>query len=123
MDDLIELAVRVQEAETFDTVNVSTGTTITINEICKKIRELMKSDLLPEYEEVSRFWVKYPELYSEPYPISTKIMEHEVLKYTCLSNRHAYEAYGWKPMISLDEGIRKTVEFSCKMLEKAGRPM
>ena len=123
VDDLIELAVRVQEAETFDTVNVSTGTTITINEICKKIRELMKSDLLPEYEEVSRFWVKYPELYSEPYPISTKIMEHEVLKYTCLSNRHAYEAYGWKPMISLDEGIRKTVEFSCKMLEKAGRPM
>ena len=121
VDDLIELAVRVKEAETFDTVNVSTGTTITINEICKKITELMKSDLLPEYEEVSQFWVNYPELYSDPYPISTKIMEHEVLKYTCLSNRHAYEAYGWKPMISLDEGIRKTVEFSCKMLEKAGR--
>jgi UDP-glucose 4-epimerase len=119
VDDLIELAVRVQKADSFDVVNVSTGTTVTINTICQKITEIMKSELAPKYEEVSHFWANYPELYKEPYPISTKILEHEVLKYTCLSNEHALQKYGWKPLTSLDEGIRRTVDFSCKILEKA----
>ena len=119
VDDLIELAVRVQKAESFDVVNVSTGTTVTINTICQKITDVMKSNLSPNYEEVSHFWANYPELYAEPYPISTKILEHEVLKYTCLSNEHAYQQYGWKPSTSLDEGIRRTVDFSCMVLEKA----
>ena len=119
VDDLIDLAIKVQKAENFDVVNVSTGKTVTINTICQKITEYMKSGLKPVYEEVAHFWANYPELYEQPYPISTKIMEHEVLKYTCLSNEHAYEAYGWRPKTSLDEGIQKTVEFSCKVLEKA----
>ncbi len=120
VDDLIELAVRVMKAEHYDVVNVSTGKTVTINEICEKITKLMGSDKKPEYMEVGHFWANYPELYREPYPISTGLMEHEVLKYTCLSNEHAFKEYGWKPETSLDEGIAKTVEFSCKVLEKAG---
>ncbi len=119
VDDLIDLAIRVQKAEGYDVVNVSTGKTVTINTICQKITDYMKSDLKPKYEEVAHFWANYPELYYEPYPISAKIMEHEVLKYTCLSNKHAYETYGWKPKTSLEEGIRRTVDFSCKVLEKA----
>ncbi len=121
VDDLIELAVRVQKAEKFDVVNVSTGMTVTINTICQKITEIMGSDIKPVYEEVAHFWSKYPELYEEPYPISTKIMEHEVLKYTCLSNEHALKEYGWKPATSLEEGIRRTVDFSIKVLKKAKR--
>ena len=119
VEDLIDLAIRVQRAETFDIVNVSTGNTVTINTIYKKIASMMNSDLKPRYEETAHFWSNYPELYEGPYPISTKIMEHEVLKYTCLSNEHAYNEYGWKPMTSLNDGIRKTIDFSCKVLEKA----
>lgn len=119
VDDLIDLAVRVKDAKHFDVVNVSTGKTITINDICEKITEIMGSDKKPQYEEVGHFWDNYPELYRKPYPISMALMEHEVLKYTCLSNEHAYKEYGWTPKTSLEEGIRKTVEFSCKVLEKA----
>jgi UDP-glucose 4-epimerase len=79
----------------------------------------MGEDVQPEYAETGHFWANYPELYDKPYPISTEIMEHEVLKYTCLSNEHAYKEYGWKPKTLLAEGIRNTVEFSCKVLEKA----
>lgn len=118
IDDLIDLAVRVRGASQFDIVNVSTGKTTTINEIYKMIADDMKTDILPQYAEVNHFWANYPELYKEPYPIVTEIIEHEVLKYTCLSNEHAYMTYGWKPRISLDEGIRRTVDFSCKILEK-----
>lgn len=120
VDDLIDLAVLVSKAEGSDTVNVSTGVTVSINEIAAMICNEMKTDIRPEYAEVGHFWAKYPELYKEPYPISEKLMENEVLKYTCLANIHAYEVYGWKPKTSLEEGIRRTVEFSCKVLERQG---
>lgn len=119
VDDLIDLALKVRSAKGFDTVNVSTGRTVTINEIYRIIREQMGSDLEPEYAEVGHFWANYPELYAKPYPISEKIMEREVLKYTCLSNEHAQKEYGWQPKTSLEEGIKNTVEFSCKVLKKA----
>lgn len=121
VDDLIDLAVKVRKATQFDVVNVSTGSTVTINEIYQIITKYMGVDVEPDYAEVGHFWADYPGLYDGPYPISTQIMEHEVLKYTCLSNDHAFNTYGWKPKTSLSDGIRNTVEFSCKVLEKANK--
>lgn len=118
VDDLIDLAILVQKAEKFDVVNVSTGSTVSINTIYNKIVETMGMNIEARYESVDHFWSKYPELYRKPYPISTEIMKREVIKYTCLSNEHAYEEYGWRPKTSLEEGIMKTVDFSCKVLEK-----
>ena len=119
VDDLIDLAILVSKAEKYDTVNVSTGTTVSINKIADIICRQMETDIRPEYAEVSHFWSKYPELYAKPYPISEKMLENEVLKYTCLSNQHAKDEYGWQPKTSLEEGIRNTVDFSVKVLEKA----
>ena len=119
VDDLIDLALKVSSAEHFDTVNVSTGKTVTINEIYKIIEKCMGIKREPEYAEVGHFWANYPELYETPYPISVEMMEHEVLKYTCLSNEHAKKEYGWQPKTSLEEGIKNTVDFSVKVLEKA----
>ncbi len=118
VDDLIDLAVAVQKANQFDVVNVSTGMTVTINEIYRIIMDYMVLDIKPVYKDTSHFWHNYPELYSEPYPISQKLLENEVLKYTCLSNEHAFNTYGWKPKTSLAEGIKKTVEFSVEVLKK-----
>lgn len=117
VSDLIDLAILVLKNEKYDTVNVSTGTTISINKITEIIKEKMgKTNIETKYADVSNYWVHYPELYEKPYPINNKLMEHEVLKYTCLSNEHAYENYGWKPKVSIDEGIQKTVDFSVKVL-------
>lgn len=120
VDDLIDLAILVCKAEHFDIVNVSAGNAVSINNIAEMIRQAMGSEIKPLYEETEHFWINYPELYQKPYPISEKMMEHEVLKYTCLSNKHAYEEYGWKPKTTLQQGIRNTVEFSCSILERAG---
>lgn len=117
VDDLIELAVRVQQATGYDVVNVSTGTTISINKIAGIIAEEMGCTDIPiEYAETAHFWHNYPELYSEPYPINNALMEHEVLKYTCLSNEHAKDVYGWIPATDIREGIKKTIDFSLKVL-------
>lgn len=118
VDDLIDLAVLVSESEESDTVNVSTGITVSINEIADLIGREMKTDIKPEYTDAGHFWSKYPELYEKPYPISEKLMEKEVVKYTCLSNKHAKDKYGWSPKTSLEEGIKNTVAFSCGVLER-----
>lgn len=121
VDDLIDLAIAVMKAEKFDVVNVSTAETVSINEIAHIIQEMMDCNAIPiEYAETAHFWANYPELYSTPYPIKTELLEHEVLKYTCLSNKHAQEEYGWSPKTSLRDGIKNTVDFSCKVLEGAG---
>ncbi len=119
VDDLIELALLVRKAEGFDIVNVGTQKTVSINQIAQIIAEEMGCiEVTPEYAETAHFWAKYPELYAKPYPIDAKMMEHEVLKYTCLSNRHAKEAYGWEPKTELREGIRRTVAFSVAALKR-----
>lgn len=86
VDDLINLAILVQKNNDFDIVNVSTEKTISINEIASIIaKEMNCEDIKIEYANVNHFWSNYPELYNKPYPISEKVLEHEVLKYTCLS--------------------------------------
>lgn len=119
VDDLIDLALLVRKNKSFDTVNVSTGKVVSIKEITALIAEAMgKEKIKTKYMKVSHFWNNYPELYSKPYPISTELLEHEVLKYTCLSNEHAYNNYGWQPKTSLKEGIDKTVKYTCEILDK-----
>ena len=120
VDDLIELAILVLKSESFDIVNVSTGKTISINKIADIIKEKMNcKDIKIEYANTSHYWINYPELYEGAYPINNELLEHEVLKYTCLSNDHAKEKYGWEPKTSIEEGIQRTVDFSVKVLKEA----
>ena len=120
VDDLLDLALLVSKGNDFDIVNVSTGRAISINEIANIIASEMNCQNIEiKYRDVEKFWEKYPELYETSYPISNEVLAHEVLKYTCLSNKHAKEKYGWTPKTDIYEGIRKTVEFSCRVLENA----
>lgn len=121
VDDLIDLAILVSKSEKFDVVNVSTQTTVTINKIANCIaKDMQCEDIGIEYAQTSHFWYRYPELYAKPYPISGKLLDNEVLKYTCLSNEHAKKEYGWVPKTSLEDGIKKTVDFSVATLKAAG---
>ena len=118
VDDLIDLALLVRVNEGFDIVNVSTEKTYSINEITALIaKEMNLENLEPQYRETAHFWANYPELYEGPYPINPDLLEHEVLKYTCLSNKHAYQNYGWSPKTDIEEGIKKTVDFTLKKLK------
>lgn len=120
VDDLLDLALLVRKNEGFDIVNVSTSSTISINEIATLIAKKMNKEYLkPQYMPTSHFWINYPELYNKPYPISSILLENEVLKYTCLSNEHAYKNYGWKPKTSIEDGISKTVDYTCEILSKS----
>ena len=119
VDDLVDLALLVRQNEEYDVVNVSTETTHTINEITSLIaKEMNCLDIPISYKETDHFWQHYEELYDGSYKINPKVLEHEVLKYTLLSNKHAKEKYGWSPKVSFEEGIKRTVSFSVDVLKK-----
>ena len=80
VDDLIDLAILVSKCESFDVVNVSTGTTISINKITEIIKEKMRcKNIKTEYADTSHYWINYKELYAPPYPINNELLNHEVL--------------------------------------------
>ena len=121
VDDLIDLCIKANSSDSFDVINVSSNKVVSINEICDIIKKQMdKTHIKTIYEETKNYWNRYPELYQMPYPINEELLNHEVLKYTCLSNEHAKHKYGWEPKISLEEGINRTIEFSIKVLKKNG---
>lgn len=121
VEDLIDLAERVQEGTGFDVVNVSTNTTISINELAETVRRLMgKEDIEFSYVDSSNYWNRYPKLYEGAYPISREALDNEVNKFTQLSNAYAKEKYGWEPKTDLEAGVQATIDFSIKVLEKSG---
>ena len=76
VDDLIDLAIRVQAGEGFDIVNVSTGTTYSINQVYDAIARIMgKTDCPPERAESSHYWHRYPALYEGAYRISDTVLD------------------------------------------------
>lgn len=121
VEDLVDLALKVQKGTGYDVVNVSTNATYSINELMAEIAKLMgKEHIKPQYISSSNYWKKYPDLYEGAYSISEKVLENEVIKFTQLSNEHAREKYGWQPKVDLEVGLRKTIDFSLAVLRKAG---
>lgn len=118
VEDLINLAELVQKGEGFDVVNVSTNTTISINELAETVRRLMgKEEIAFEYVESKNYWNRYPDLYKGAFPIAEKALDNEVNKYTQLSNAYAKKRYGWEPVTGLEAGIQATIDFSVNVLK------
>jgi len=118
VDDLIRLAILVQKGEGFDIVNVSTSKTLSINELYNHIAKIMDKNVEPVYKASNHYWYRYPSLYEGSYKISSRILENEVNKHTECSNMVAFTKYGWKPEVSIEEGLRRTVEFSINAIKK-----
>lgn len=121
VEDLVELLRLVRQGEGYDVVNVSTGETVSINEIFETVKQLMgKPEARPFFFEAEHFWHNYPALYGGAYRISDDVLAHEVNKYTQLSNEHAIQKYGWRPRFSMEEGIQNTIDFSVKVISERG---
>lgn len=119
VDDLIDLAIKVQKNTGFDVSNVSSNETHSINELYEIISKIMdKESIQPVYQQSSNYWERYPHLYEDVFPISNKILENEVNKYTCCDNNHAKEKYGWEPTTSFQTGLERTVDFAVKTISK-----
>src|SRR3989338_4616731 len=95
--------------------NVGSGKTYTIQEIYNAVAKTFGlTDIKPIYRTSKLLWDKYPQLFEGEYSFQAKFLEKEVNKYTLASIAKAQKFLGWKPKVSLEEGLRKTIEFAMK---------
>ena len=116
VDDLIDLAIRVQESKGFDCVNVSSNRNYSVNEMYAIAQKIMGKNISAEYASDAHYWEKYPALYSGAYPINEEILTHEINKYSLCDNTLAKEKYGWAPHVDIEEGLRRVIESEIKLL-------
>lgn len=117
VDDVIELCemALTNKKVKNQTFNVGSGKAHTIQEIYNVIvKTFGLTNIRPIYRTSKLLWDKYPQLFEGKYSFQTKFLEKEVNKYTLASIAKAQKILGWKPKISLEEGLRKTIEFAMK---------
>lgn len=121
VDDLVRLLIEAsKKLNGFDTVNCCSMKNYSVREMHEIAKKIMSKSIDAHYNESSDYWLKYPELYEDGLPISKKILEHEVNKTTLCDNSHAFNEYGWKPEIDIEEGLRRMAAYICEKLEKLG---
>ena len=116
IDDLIDLALKVQSTEGFDIVNVSSNKSYSVNEIYTLAQEIMGLKINAKFADDLHYWEKYPELSEGVYPILSNIINNEINKYTQTDNSYAQEKYSWEPKVSLRNGLTKLIEEECLLL-------
>lgn len=117
VDDLINLAIAVRDGEGFDTVNCSSNTNYSVNEMYDIAQELMGKRIRPDYASDAHYWANYPELYEGAYPIRQEILSHEINKYSLCDNSHAKEKYGWAPKVDMRDGLKAVIDHECSLLK------
>lgn len=119
VDDLIDLAIKVQSCKGFDVVNCSSATNYSVKELYNTARTIMgKEHIDAIYQDASHYWDKYPQLFEGEYKINVGILEHEVNKTTLCANYNAKLRYDWSPKVGIVEGLKNVIESTCEMLKK-----
>ena len=121
VEDLIRLAILVQNGTGFDCVNVSSNKNYSVNEMYAIASEIMDKDIPAVFADDAHYWQSYPELYSGAYPIKNEVLTHEINKYSLCDNSYAREKYGWSPEVEMREGLRRVIENECALLSRIER--
>jgi UDP-glucose 4-epimerase len=113
VDDLIDLAIAVAKGNYngFEIINVASNKSYSVKELYKIASNIMGKDIKPEFADTTKYWDKYPELYSGIFPIKKDILEKEVNKKTLCNNSIAKERYGWKPKVEIEEGLKISIDY------------
>ncbi len=118
VDDLIDLAIKVQNTTGFDCVNCSSMKNYSVNELYQMACQIMHKDIEPIYAKDEHYWEKYPNLSTGKYKIKEEILKNEINKYSLCDNTYAKEKYNWEPKVGIKEGLEKVIENECELLSK-----
>lgn len=118
VDDLIELAIAVRQCKGFDTINCSSNTNYSVNEMYGIAQDIMGKNIPASYADDAHYWENYPGLYKGAYPIRTEVLSHEITKFSLCDNQHGKVAYGWEPKVDMREGLSKLIEAEVELLQK-----
>ncbi len=109
VDDVISCISTCLVLRPNDTLNVCTGSLMSVNEIVKLVLEEMNSSIVPIYRDSSKLWDTYPELFDGLYPLAREVVAKETVKHARGSYRKAKRLLDWEPNTNLAELFRKTI--------------
>ena len=107
VDDVVNLIDICLEKKPNDTFNVCTGTLLSVNKIAQYVSEVFNSPVRPIYQDASKLWDTYPNLFSKNFPLDRKIVAKETDKYSKGSYQKAKKLLEWEPNIDLESLIKK----------------
>ena len=116
VDDLLELVYRARTLSGFNVINCSSNTSYSVRELYDIAKNIMNKNIEANYNDSSKYWDKYPELYEGEYKISRNVLDHEVNKYSQCEKTRANELLNWTPEIDINEGLKRTIEYTVKKL-------
>jgi nucleoside-diphosphate-sugar epimerase len=91
------------------TINVCSGTLVSLNDIVRYVKEELQSDIEPNYRDASMLWDSYEKLFKDDYSLNKNVVTKEVKKF-CLGNNQKAKSFGWIPNEDMEHLIRKTVK-------------
>jgi UDP-glucose 4-epimerase len=95
--------------------NVATGKTISVQGIFDIIAKLLKEKKIkPTYRDPKLVWEKFPRQFGGKYPLNPKFLDQEVNRHTIASIEKTQKLLNWKPKVSIEEGLAKTVTYTLK---------
>ncbi len=108
--DVIDLLIRIIRTNPSNTiVNVSSGKTISVNEIFSTVQYVLGTSMTPTYKDASALWNRFEDLFKGEYPFNKSCVIHDVLKFTLGDTRKAFELYGWSARTPFKEGVQHTI--------------
>jgi nucleoside-diphosphate-sugar epimerase len=109
VDDVVSLIQLLLKNEPNSmTINVCSGTLVSLNDIVRYVKEELQSDIEPNYRDASMLWDSYEKLFKDDYSLNKNVVTKEVKKF-CLGNNQKAKSFGWIPNEDMEHLIRKTV--------------
>ena len=119
IDDIINMVelILLRSDIAGETFNVCTNTAHSVRDIYEIYQKAFGKKLPPNFNDSTRFWDKYPQLFEGVHPLSKERLIKEVDKYSLGTYNKAKEILGWEPQTSLERGIQNCVEYAKNNME------
>ena len=119
VDDIINMVelILLRNDIAGETFNVCTNAAYSVRDIYEIYQTAFGKKLSPNFNDSTKFWDKYPQLFEGQHPLSKERLIKEVDKYSLGTYNKAKEVLGWEPQTSLESGIQNCVEYAKNNME------
>lgn len=93
--------------------NVASGKSYTIKHVYDTVTQAFnKRNNRIIFQDANLLWNLYPKLFKSKYSLKRMFIKKETDKYTLANITKTKKILGWTPKITLEEGIKRTVQFA-----------
>jgi UDP-glucose 4-epimerase len=92
--------------------NIGSGKSYSVDEIFSRLQQIAGTDIEPVYKESAGFWDAYDTLFDGTKKMSRDRVEKEVHKNSLADIEKAAREFGWKPEITIEDGLGRVFTYA-----------